>query len=38
MPFEETIKQSVENLDLGERWSFQQDSGPKPTAKVVKNL
>ncbi|KAI3361613.1 hypothetical protein L3Q82_013752, partial [Scortum barcoo] len=32
----ENIKQSAENLDMGECWTYQQDSDPKRKAKVVK--
>lgn len=34
----ENFKQSAENLDLGERWTYQQDNYPKHMAKVVSKL
>lgn len=34
---EQNLKASVDNLNLGERWIFQQDNDPKHTAQFVKD-
>lgn len=35
---DENLKESAENLQLGNNWKFQQDNDPKHTAKVVKKM
>ena len=34
---EQNLKQSVDKLNLGRSWIFQQDNDPKHTAHIVKD-